>query len=231
MSEASFAKTLASLFGLELDLILNENRSQLISFMPMNSKKARLSIHRMFLDAPPQVLHAVVRYLRRKSKAAYKVMQQFIAQQSPLHEKTYPLSIKDLSPQGNVYDLQGMYEEINATYFEGAVDAKITWYGKHTPSSVGKTLTFGKYLEHFKLIKIHRMLDSVAFPEYFVASIVYHEMLHQVIPPYLDAKGIWRRHGAEFKMRERQFQHYRQAAQWLKTHKEKLFQRKFYGRA
>ena len=54
-------------------------------------------------------------------------------------------------------------------------------------------------------------------PRYFVAYIVYHEMLHHVIP---GSRGLGRvnLHPPEFKEREREFRHFQRALDWEKRH-------------
>jgi len=86
------------------------------------------------------------------------------------------------------------------------------------------------------LIRIHPVLDRAWVPRYFVAYVVYHEMLHHMIPSargnarqassnIASAKGqIARRvlHPPEFLERERQFRGYDRALDWERRHINRL---------
>lgn len=67
------------------------------------------------------------------------------------------------------------------------------------------------------------MLDDAFYPPYFVAFVVYHEMLHNVVPGKTDAMGYYRVHTPEFKRLEKQFAEYDMAMKWEKKHKELIF--------
>jgi hypothetical protein len=58
-------------------------------------------------------------------------------------------------------------------------------------------------------------------PRYFVAYVLYHEMLHHVVPmPVVDGKRIF--HGDEFQLKERVFRHYDRAMRWEARFVERL---------
>jgi hypothetical protein len=50
-------------------------------------------------------------------------------------------------------------------------------------------------------------------PQSFVEFIVYHELLHHVIPP-ARVKGRYQIHSAAFRQREREFPAYAEAIVW-----------------
>jgi hypothetical protein len=64
-----------------------------------------------------------------------------------------------------------------------------------------------------KLIRIHPALDQVFVPRYFVEFIVYHELLHHVIPP-VRVNGRYQIHSPAFRQREREFPAYAEAMAW-----------------
>src|SRR5205823_2555535 len=97
------------------------------------------------------------------------------------------------------------------------------------------TIKLGSYTANERLIRVHPALDRAWVPRYFVAYIVYHEMLHHVIPARSrDAQG--RRVGAaggaaagrrdlhplEFREREKAFRHYERALRWEGQHIARL---------
>jgi hypothetical protein len=71
------------------------------------------------------------------------------------------------------------------------------------------------------MIRIHPLLDQPFVPRYVVETIVFHEMLHQLIPRQR-VNGRWRVHPPAFRLQERRFPYYRQAKQWQHRHLARL---------
>jgi len=126
--------------------------------------------------------------------------------------------------EGSSYHLKEIYDQVNSRYFEGRLSLQITWYGQlKRRKRRRRHVVFGQYVDALKLVKIHRRLDDPSYPDFFVSFIVYHEMLHHVVPGYMDARGYYRCHGPEFKRREREFEHYQKALVWEKQNHAKIF--------
>lgn len=127
-----------------------------------------------------------------------------------------------LRSQGEHWDLKEIYHKINLQYFDNALDLHITWYGnkQFVPRA---RIRLGVYHSLSKVIKIHRVLDQAYVPEYFVSSIVYHEMLHHVLPPVKKKNRKRQIHHAEFIEREKQFKEYLPAKDFSEILKKKLF--------
>ena len=132
------------------------------------------------------------------------------------------MDLSKLYCQGSVYNLKKIYENINTEYFGGKLQLHITWFGKSNQRNRSR-VTFGLYQDPLKLIKINRLLDSPAFPEYFLEYVIYHEMLHHACPSYIDEKGIHRIHSKEFKQREVLYRYYDLAQVFIQEHKHNLF--------
>jgi hypothetical protein len=62
-------------------------------------------------------------------------------------------------------------------------------------------------------------------PRYFVSYIVYHELLHHLIPAVRVA-GRAVLHPAEFSRREQEFRHYERAITWEQKNIERLLRAK-----
>lgn len=210
----------------ELDLILNENRTIMLSLREKRRKWARLSIHRMFLDAPDEVLLAVADFIEggKRNCRRPELIRGFIQSNLQRFNYAHVLARRPMVTAGKVYDLAVIYKKINETYFDGQIDIAITWYGRGIQKRRSRII-FGEYYDHLKLIKINRLMDDRFFPDYFVNFIVYHEMLHHVIPGFLDKRGCFRSHGREFKEREVLFKDYERAIAWEKENKDKLFRK------
>jgi len=64
------------------------------------------------------------------------------------------------------------------------------------------------------MIRIHPLLDAPFVPTWFLEYVIYHEMLHAVVPEEIDEFGRRKVHTREFYKRERQFHCYSRARRW-----------------
>lgn len=126
-----------------------------------------------------------------------------------------------LAQQGVHWDLKEIFKRLNAHYFHNELDLPIGWFGNRhvVPRS---SVRLGSYHARRKVIKIHRLLDQAHVPEFFISYIVYHEMLHHVLPP-LQAQKRRRIHHPEFLRREKEFEEYTLAKEFFKNLKITLF--------
>ena len=219
----SFQQELEARAGMKLQLKINNNRSTMLS-VRWEPDETVVSLHKMFLRAPRNVMESLACYLRREHKNIAPSIKYFIEENVKKLDHTHLVDQMELSSKGNVYDLQKIYNNLNAQYFDSRLKLKITWFGKSNQRNRSRT-TFGLYHDPLKLIKIHRMMDVSHFPEYVVAYVVYHEMLHNVCPSYHDDRGIHRVHSKEFKAKETEFQHYHLAQNWIKGHHKYFFKK------
>ncbi len=79
----------------------------------------------------------------------------------------------------------------------------------------------GSYSVEDRLIRIHRSLDRAFVPRFFVAWIVFHEMLHQVHDIRVK-NGRREFHSKEFLSDEAQYADYDQARHWERQHLDAL---------
>ncbi len=205
----------------KLKVKINDNRSTMVS-VKWEPDCTKVSLHRMFLEAPRNIMEELACYLSRESKIISPVVKAFIEENLQKLDYSYQLEADQLKVQGGIYNLQVLYDQLNQEYFNNELNLRITWYGK---SNQRKTsiITFGLYYDPLRLIKIHRLLDSAFFPEYLVSFVIYHEMMHHVCPSYIDAKGMKRIHSPEFKSQEKQFRYFHLAQGWIKEHRAFLF--------
>jgi len=76
-------------------------------------------------------------------------------------------------PAGSHHDLEPMFDELNHQYFENALDRpRLGWSARVWRTQLG---CFDPALNQ---IVMNRHLDQVAVPQYVVAYVLYHEMLH-----------------------------------------------------
>jgi hypothetical protein len=200
-------------------LSITDNRHSIITHRIWRTT-LHARVHHMFLDAPASILDALVRYVTRGDRDASAILGDYIDANGfrlARRKRNAPIVTK-----GKHHDLLMLFDGLNARYFDGEVNALITW-GKRptTKSPCRKTIKLGSYSAVDRLIRVHPSLDRNWVPRYFVAYIVYHEMLHHVIP---GSRGLGRVnfHPPEFKEREPHFRHFDRAIEWEKRHVARL---------
>jgi hypothetical protein len=206
----------------KLKVKINDNRSTMLS-VKWEPDCTKVSLHRMFLGAPQNIMEELACYLRRERKIISPSVKAFIENNLQKLDYSHQLDVNNLKSQGTFYNLRHLYHELNQEYFKGKLDLHITWFGKSAQRSRTR-VTFGLYHDPLRLIKIHRLLDSPSFPDYVVSYVIYHEMLHHVCPSYVDEKGMNRVHSKEFKAKEQKYRHYGLAQSWIKEHRAFLFE-------
>lgn len=221
MSIMKFQQEIEARSGRKLKLRINDNRATMLS-VRWEPDHTHVSMHRMFLNAPENVMEDLACYIRKKMRKPSSSVKAFI--EEGIRELDYRHTLKphQALTQGAVYNLKRLYNQVNEEYFKGGVNLNITWFGKLSTQRRNK-VTFGLYSEPMKLIKIHRLLDNISVPDYVVKFVIYHEMLHHVYPAYVDKKGRLRAHDSEFKRREEEYQHFRLAQEWIEDNEPMLF--------
>jgi hypothetical protein len=114
------------------------------------------------------------------------------------------------APQGQCYDLEEIFEEINLQYFHGLMARpQIGW------SIRPSWTTLGHYDPSHHMIVLSKVLDSQQIPRLAVEYVMFHEMLHLRYP--VEHRGSRRCvHTPEFKVAEKEFLHLKQAKEILK---------------
>jgi len=207
--------------GLKLKLKINDNRSTMLS-VKWEPDCTKVSLHRIFLQAPQNVMDALACYLRRKDKSIALSVKAFIEDNLRTLDYSHHIDQSKLHCQGHVYNLRQIYDDLNREYFDNELNLHITWFGKHNQRCRSR-VTFGLYHDPLKLIKINRMLDSPSFPDYIISYVIYHEMVHHVCPAYFDERGLHQIHSKEFKQRESLFRYFDMAQRWIKDNQANFF--------
>ncbi len=115
------------------------------------------------------------------------------------------------SPQGRVYDLEAIFDQLNTRYFHGLLGRpQMTWSRDHARNSLGH------YDPAHNTIVISRIFDRPSVPRYAVEYLVYHEMLHLKHPVRL--RGSRRCvHPRQFQQEEKLFPALEEARRFLKA--------------
>jgi hypothetical protein len=213
-SSLSFQKKLEESVGKPLKLRLNDNRSTMLS-VRFEPDHTRVSMHRMFLEAPQEVMEELATYLKSKKRGLTPSIKAYIEDNLP--KLSYQTDKAKLITKGAVYDLEEIYDRVNKQFFNNELKLSITWFGTGKKTRASR-VNFGLYYDTTKLIKINRLLDNKAYPDFVVEYVVYHEMLHAVYPTYLNENGRRVVHSPIFKRMEKKFPRFFEAQDWIKKH-------------
>ena len=202
-----------------VQVTLTDNRYTMISVRRI-AKEARYEVrlHHMFAAADPVITRALARYIADHDPDASRVLGDFIDVNSAHvrgRARRAPATV--IFTAGEHHDLRQIFDDLNTRYFENRIDASITWGARTGRPRRRNSIKMGSYSVEDRLIRIHRSLDRAFVPQFFVAWIVFHEMLHQVHDIRVK-NGRREFHSKEFLADEAQFEHYDEARLWERRH-------------
>ncbi len=177
----------------------------------------RIRMHRFFQGAPEDVAESMARWITsgRRARKACTLLDDWI--DARLAE--LPRRKPTLNTRGAVHDLGVHAESLFAREFlldfEGREKPAITW-GRRAKSSARRTIMLGSYQKHDNVVRIHPVLDRPIVPSWYVRFILFHEILHAVIP------SGHVHHTPAFRRRERTHPDYRRACLWESKHIARL---------
>ena len=141
-----------------------------------------------------------------------------------LEAKTRPqaeaLPAEELKGNLNGFDLQEIFDRLNAEYFDNKIQAGVGW-GRDSKKKNRSAFRFGSYDRSKRLIRIHPRLNQEFVPLPVVELTIYHEMCHQWTPS-VKRNGVWRDHHADFKKKEKEYRYYQEAHSWEKQNWKKF---------
>src|SRR3954465_11363845 len=120
----------------------------------------------------------------------------------------------NLRHEGRYFDLQRIFDKLNQRYFRGRLRGYEVKWGRRRKQPPKEYFIFGTIQEEDRVIRINPALDQPFVPLWFLQYVLYHEMLHSVVPDEVDANGRRRVHTEEFNRREREYPSYRRARRW-----------------
>jgi hypothetical protein len=209
-----------------LALAVTDNRYTIIS-VKREKGFFRLRLHHMFLDAAPEVVKALGRYVARNDRDASQLLSQYIdinARKIRRRQRRRKTPVLTLETRGEFHDLQEVYDKLNAEYFDNKIDARITWGQRSAPGAKKRphtSIKMGSYCMEDRLIRIHPSLDRNFVPRLFVEWVVYHEMLHQKHGvPLIDGRRQY--HSPEFMQEEAQYESYERASRWERDNLDRI---------
>ncbi len=167
--------------------------------IPVIESAAAILLGRLYRRRPPAELLDVYREFAHSSTTRSQIMTVRRSRARKL----------DLHPAGSHHDLQEIYERLNERYFNRALPYPRLGWSKRSWSA-----QLGCFDPALNQIVMNRVLDQRDVPEYVVAYVLYHEMLHQKHPVKF-ARCRRESHSAEFRREERLFAEYGRAMKFL----------------
>lgn len=200
--------------GPQTRVVLTDARTVLASQSVKRGVRT-VRLHQMFLDAPHDVRDALARFLVDGNRRAGKVVDAFIEDR----EHLLALHADPLPPdahEGENHDLLEIFHELNARYFDGRIEAELTWGSTGSFRGTSRqSITLGSYDYRAKRITIHPVLDQPLVPRRCVARILHHEMCHARHPAEETPSGRRVVHTRAFRREEARFEGAQEADAWL----------------
>jgi hypothetical protein len=120
----------------------------------------------------------------------------------------------EFASEGRFFDLREIFDKMNARYFRNRLRGYAIVWGRRRRVRPKNTIVFGTIQEEDRMIRIHPLLDRQFVPQWYVEYVVFHEMLHAVVPDRYDSAGRRIVHHAGFLKKERRYRHYRRSIEW-----------------
>lgn len=210
--EETVGEVLQQMIGKPLHLVITDNSSSMLSYRK-SAESVTLRMHRMFLTAEIPVLEEIAAFVKNR-RAETPLMRAFIRSGDHLIKPKNCRNVA-ISTEGRYHNLAELFSEINERYFNGRIASSITWSSRE-PRYGARKRNLGSYDYRRDMIRISRYLDRRAVPRYFVAYVVYHEMLHADL-------GVRKKNGRsvvhcrEFRTREKLYHDFERAVAWERS--------------
>jgi len=173
----------------------------------------------LLLRAPRQVLEGaaallLARVYRGKAPAALTAPYLEYARSHRTRARIHHMRRRRIrpgaaGPQGRHFDLDKMFEALNTQYFEGKLQRpQIGW------SHRGWRRQFGCYDPGPNHILLNRRMDRPGVPQYAVAYVLFHEMLHMKHPTRRSGCSLVS-HSPKFREEEKRFDEFKRARRAL----------------
>jgi predicted metal-dependent hydrolase len=223
--EAAFdalGQRLSTLLREPVDLVMTDNRRTMISSRHRNGAWL-VRLHHMFVDADDQTVRSLARYIARNDRRAGAHLDTYIRDNEHRIKKERRRVVR-VHTRGRHHDLSAIFDELNQRWFHGRVSGvRVTWGRRPAEQRRRRrrSIRLGTYVAEDRLIRIHPFLDQDWVPQYFVAYVVFHEMLHHLVPaPVRNGRQCF--HSREFRILERAYPDYDRALSWERKNLPKL---------
>jgi len=220
---SDFEKSLLRLVKKPIHLTITDNIHSMIHIRPSNSGYS-VRLHHMFLEADPEVLKSLARFIKGRNKRVPNLLRDFVTSNQNKIRKTPAKPRKTvIRHNGRYFNLKKLFDQVNQQYFANKIDCHITW-GARRLVRQQNSIKLASYSDRTKIIRINPVLDRGYVPEYVVTGIIYHEMLHH----YLGVEsrnGRKMAHTKRFRQLEERFRHYDNLQGWKDKNLHRLLGR------
>lgn len=220
-----FRRQLERRLGHPIHLVFTDNKTTVVS-QSFKSSLHSVRLHQMFLEGDDALVADIAEFVASACPASGERIDRFILRHEHLLRKQ-KRAVQPADAEGKYFDLLTIYRQLNAQYFRGAVEADIMW-GRRPQTRKRKrrhSITLGSYDPRAACITIHRALDGAFIPDYCIARVVHHEMLHAVFPPEHTSTGRRLVHGPQFRKAEALFAEADKADAWIDDNIDRLLRR------
>ena len=158
------------------------NQSQVFTYRESASGNISIRLHRDYLKAPEEIRIAIRDYCLYQRKQDWKLISDYadqcgVADPSPAAQR--------IESKGEHFDLKKLYNEVNAEHFSGKIKLNIGWGRqpkRRNKRRRTRSIVFGSYNRAQNLIRIHPQMDREDMDERFIRYVIFHEMLHHIVP-------------------------------------------------
>jgi hypothetical protein len=205
-------------FPVPVELVVTDNRQNMVTYRDV-SGTLRVRAHCMFLDAPRSVQKALVGYVVDGNQR--HVVGDYVRANG--HRIRAARETAPARAKGQAHDLDAIVKTLAKDYFGDSIaGVRIAWGRRATRGTGARSaIKLGTYNAVEQLVRVHPALDASWVPRYFVSYVVYHELLHHVVPPVRSGRRVLK-HPPEFVRRERLFPQYDRAIMWEQLHIDQI---------
>ena len=201
-----------------VDLVITDNRRSLIR-MSFRKNRHCVRLHHMFVHADSDVVSSLLTLASKPTRAARRDAKRLIRRYVEGHEEMIrgrpPKRRVRVRARGAVHDLAALGQDVICAHFQEDPNVTISWGRWGRPGRTLSTVRLGSYDARRELVRIHPILDQEAVPSWVVKFILYHELLH-VLVPSRRSRGRTLHHGKEFKRLEKAHPDYDRYKTWVR---------------
>lgn len=231
------AQRLAAALGREMStpirVVLTDNRRTMIS-VGRRGGRVEIRLHQMFLDADEDTIRVIARYVETRGRSESGAIDRFVkARRGQIRAAV--AREENLKVEGESHHLGELFEAILERYFEplsgedyratfgDAVidDVRLTWGNVRRRRRGQRSIQLGTYVTSKQLIRIHPVLDQAWVPSFYVSAVLFHELLHHLIPPESQG-GRMIYHSTRFRRAEAAYEHHAAAEVWERENLARL---------
>lgn len=193
-------------------VILTNNRTRVLSWRAPTKSSLELRVARTVLERPQDIAAVVT----RKDERAW-------ARLAALHQTERPADKAPVdAPQGQFHDLAPLCERARVHTPELSGPIPLRW-GRWPSRAPRRRIQLGAC--DGVGIRVHPVLDHRSTPDWFLAVLLHHELLHLVIPPTRGPSGRRIVHPRAFRLRERAHPDHARALAWERANVPTLLRR------